>query len=306
MDNLCHTLVGAALGEAGLKTRTRFGNPALMIASNLPDLDVLVYATAIPAVSFRRGWTHGLLAQALLPLLLTGALLLLDRWRPQRTEGAPRASAGDLLLLSYTGVLLHVFLDLMNNYGVRLLMPFSARWFYGDTLFIIDLWLLLTLGAGVYWARRRRSRAPARRALLAGALYLGVMIVSARASRAIVMDAWVRAHGTPPHSLMVGPLPITPVSKAIIVDTGDRYVTGTFSWLGERVRFDPAAIPYGRGDALVGRALEDPGMRGVLGWSRFPRFDVAAVPAGEAVTLTDLRFGARLGRTVVIPRSRPE
>ncbi len=45
MDNLCHTLVGAAIGEAGLKIRTRFGNPALMIAANLPDLDVLVFAT---------------------------------------------------------------------------------------------------------------------------------------------------------------------------------------------------------------------------------------------------------------------
>jgi hypothetical protein len=32
MDNLCHTLVGAALGEAGLKRRTRFASATLMIA----------------------------------------------------------------------------------------------------------------------------------------------------------------------------------------------------------------------------------------------------------------------------------
>ena len=42
MDNLCHTLVGAALGEAGLKRRTRFGSATLMIASNLPDPPSLV------------------------------------------------------------------------------------------------------------------------------------------------------------------------------------------------------------------------------------------------------------------------
>src|SRR5215510_3396949 len=59
MDNLCHTLVGAALGEAGLKRRTRFGNATLMIASNLPDVDVLVFASNTPPVAFRRGWTHG-------------------------------------------------------------------------------------------------------------------------------------------------------------------------------------------------------------------------------------------------------
>jgi hypothetical protein len=36
MDNLCHTLTGAALAEAGLKHRTRFASAALMIAANLP------------------------------------------------------------------------------------------------------------------------------------------------------------------------------------------------------------------------------------------------------------------------------
>ena len=71
MDNLCHTLIGAALGEAGLKRTTRFGNATLMIASNLPDVDVLVFATATPSVAFRRGWTHGILADALLPQVAT-------------------------------------------------------------------------------------------------------------------------------------------------------------------------------------------------------------------------------------------
>ena len=55
MDNVCHTLVGAAFGEAGLKRRTRFGGATLMIAANLPDLDVLVFTTDVPSVAFRRG-----------------------------------------------------------------------------------------------------------------------------------------------------------------------------------------------------------------------------------------------------------
>ena len=81
MDNLCHTLVGAALGEAGLKRRTGFGSGTLMIASNLPDIDVLVFATGIPPVAFRRGWTHGVLADVLLPVVLTGAVMLIARRR---------------------------------------------------------------------------------------------------------------------------------------------------------------------------------------------------------------------------------
>jgi hypothetical protein len=56
VDNFCHTLVGAAFGEAGLKRRTRFGNPTLMIAANLPDIDVLSFVTDTNPISFRRGW----------------------------------------------------------------------------------------------------------------------------------------------------------------------------------------------------------------------------------------------------------
>ena len=43
MDNLCHSLVGAALGKAGLARRTTLGMSTLVIANNLPDLDVAVF-----------------------------------------------------------------------------------------------------------------------------------------------------------------------------------------------------------------------------------------------------------------------
>src|SRR2546423_5761045 len=118
MDNLCHTLVGAALGEAGLKRQTRLGSATLMIASNLPDIDVLVFGTSTPSVAFRRGWTHGVLADVFLPLLLAGIIVLASRRR-----GGVRPM--QILALSYLGVILHVLMDLLNNYGVRLLMPFS-------------------------------------------------------------------------------------------------------------------------------------------------------------------------------------
>src|SRR5687768_10514731 len=110
MDNLCHTLVGAACGEAGLKRTTRWGNPILMIAANLPDVDVLAFATDTPAVAIRRGWTLGVVAQALLPIVLTGIVLALDRWRPAK-DGRSRVRAGPVLLLAYVGVLSHVGLD---------------------------------------------------------------------------------------------------------------------------------------------------------------------------------------------------
>ena len=195
MDNLCHTLVGAALGEAGLKRTTAYGNATLMIASNLPDVDVLVFATSTPSVTFRRGWTHGVLADVVLPLALTAIVVAVAR-RRGRTDVRPRS----ILLLSYLGVLVHVAMDLLNNYGVRLLMPFSQHWFYGDVLFIIDPWMWLLLGAGIWLARRWRSARPTRGALLLAGIYVLAMIVNARLARAEIVDRWQQVAGRPPHA----------------------------------------------------------------------------------------------------------
>ncbi len=300
MDNLCHTLAGAAMGEAGLKTRTRFGNATLMVAANLPDIDVLAFATSTPAVTFRRGWTHGVLAIAVLPLALAGVMMLWDTWRPRRADGGPPARFGMLLLLSYVGVGSHVLLDLLNNYGVRLLMPFSRRWFYGDTLFIVDIWLWLILGVGVWMSWKRRVPAPARRALVAAGIYIFLMFTSARVSRQMVRNAWIDEWGGPPIAWMVGPVPVNPFSRAIIVDAGNHFERGRFSWFGTRVTFAPERLPNRAEDPAVLKAEQDPRMKAVLGWARFPYFEVRPVAGGNEVTLTDLRFGSILGRTTVV------
>ena len=304
MDNLCHTLVGAAFGEAGLKRRTRFGNAALMAAANLPDLDVLVFATDIPSVSFRRGWTHGIAAQLLLPVLLTALLVLLDRWRPRRA-GQPPLHAGWLLVLSYAGVYSHVFLDFLNNYGVRLLTPFDWRWFYGDAVFIIDPWLWLSLGAGVWLARRRHSVTPARGALLFAGCYVVIMLLSARAARDQVIAAWRETRGVEPRALMVGPRPVTPFTRDVIVDAGDHYETGAFTWWPAGVTFDPERIPKNAQLRAVAAAREDAAVRHFLVWSRFPFWDVEQDASGTRVSVRDMRFmatGARFGASVIVRR----
>jgi inner membrane protein len=300
MDNLCHTLVGAALAEAGLKSRSRFGTATLVIASNLPDLDVLIFATGTPSVAFRRGWTHGILAQALLPLALTAVILRCHRvWSAHDRDRPPVRGAG-LLLLCYAGVLSHVALDWVNNYGVRLLMPFSYRWFYGDAVFIIDPWMWITLGAGIFLARRFGRRTPARVALTLTAIYVILMVSSALAARQIVFRNWVNERGAAPRTLMVGPAPIDPLHRRVIVDAGDHYEMGTFSWWSRDVQFDAEALPRRDDDPAVLRARGHPTIRGILTWARFPYYDVSRVPGGSRVTVRDLRFGTRIGTAAVL------
>ncbi|HEY8518931.1 MAG TPA: metal-dependent hydrolase [Gammaproteobacteria bacterium] len=161
MDPIAHTFTGAALAATGLRRATPLATAALVIGANAPDVDVLAnFVGDYAALALRRGWTHGVLALALWPFVVTGALLLFDRARRRRDPQRARPRAGPLLGVATLAVLTHPTLDWLNNYGMRWLMPFDGRWFYGDALFIIDPWLWLALG-GVLWLRPARSRAAA-------------------------------------------------------------------------------------------------------------------------------------------------
>ncbi|MXO73754.1 metal-dependent hydrolase [Altererythrobacter aerius] len=182
MDNLTHSLVGALMGQAGLKRRTGLAMPALIIGANIPDIDAacFLWLQGVQHLAFRRGITHGPIAWVLLPLLLAGGLWWFDRWqarRGKRPAGRLPVRFGWLYALSLIGTLSHPLFDWFNSYGIRLLEPFSSRWFYGDILFIIDPWLLLMLGAGVWASLRREKRGgawrhPAWLAMVAITLYI--------------------------------------------------------------------------------------------------------------------------------------
>jgi inner membrane protein len=192
MDNLTHSLVGAVLGQAGLKRTTGLAMPALIIGANLPDVDAACFfwLEGTEHLGFRRGITHGPPALVLLPLILAGLLWAFDRWEAQtrflgrgkRPEGRLPVRFGWLYAMAFIGCLSHPALDWLNVYGIRLLEPFSSEWFYGDTLFIIDPWLWALLIGSVWWSRRREKRGvewtgPAKAGIAAMLAYIGVNAV---------------------------------------------------------------------------------------------------------------------------------
>lgn len=296
MDNVCHSLLGAALGRAGLARRTPLGMTTLVVANNLPDIDVGVFATDTLAMSFRRGWTHGVLAQLTLPIALTAIVVVCDRvFRKHATD---RVDARQVLRLSYLGVLLHVFLDFLNSYGVRLLMPFSERWFYGDALYIIDPIMYVTLGSGWWLASRREKNGrphpftPARIGLAVAAAYVAAMLASNLIARREVRHGLARA-GRPDHTrFMVTPVLVNPFKREVIIDVGDRYEKGLL-WFEPLPHFRPAGFGIAKGlDAPeVQQALQAPRAQAFLRWSRFPFVQVTPASPPE-VWLNDYRYAS--------------
>ena len=302
MDNLAHTLVGAALGQAGLKKKTGLGMATLMIAANLPDIDVIGLAFG-ENLAWRRGWTHGPLALALFPLLLAWAMVAFDRWqarRGKRPEARLPVRFGWVLALAYIGALSHPLLDFLNTYGIRCLMPFSDRWFYGDALFIIDIWLWGALGLGI-WLSHRRARAdalragtPALAALVLVAAYAGAMgAASLAAERFVARDVAARGLGTP-EVVVASPVPVDPFRRRIVFKLGEAYGFGDLRW-SPAMRFspEPGLVLTNMSHPAISLAMRQKPVRDFLYWSRLPFAVVRQTPEGMQVIIGDARYNRR-------------
>lgn len=203
MDNVSHSLIGLAAGEALATGRNR-NRAALwtasLLANNVPDIDVplgtLFTDDRLTRLLHHRGHTHTLLAGILQGLIVFAIVYLFFRKRPG-------FAWRETLFLSVFGTWLHVFADSWNSYGVHPFWPWNNRWYYGDFVFILEPWVWLTLLPPLFFATASRilrgifgalaalmlglvwthSLAPA---LIAAALTIalaGVTILSARQPR---------------------------------------------------------------------------------------------------------------------------
>lgn len=290
MDNLTHSLIGAVLGQAGLKRKTGLAMPTLIIAANLPDIDATCTFLGTVSLAMRRGLTHGPLAMIVLPVLLTGAMIVFDRWqwrRGKRPAGRLPIRPGWLLALAYIGCLSHPLFDWMNSYGVRLLEPFSHRWFYGDALFIVDPWLLVMLGAGIWFSLRgERKRAPgwsrpAHCAIAAVACYVAVNI----GITALAVDR-IRMEAPYPEVAVANPVPLAFWRREVLWRGEGRYGSYAVSPFGSRKELEPAR-PTGMDDPRIAARLpHSAAAQAYLFWSRMPVAEVR----GDTITLRDQRI----------------
>ncbi len=316
MDNFTHSLAGWALSQAGLKRKTGLATATLIIAANLPDIDAV--ATLLGGhqhLAIRRGITHGPIAMIVLPIVLTFAMIGFDRWqakRGKRPTGRAPIRPVWLLALAFIGTWSHPALDLMNSYGVRLLEPFSSQWYYGDTLYIIDVWLWLILPIGIWYSRKLEKKGSGRwrtPALIVVAMALAYIQFNSWFTKRAVLKTSVAVtladQGNLPEQVVANPVPVKFWEREMLWRQGDGYGTGQYSLAngaglsGERFasNMDNPAMAYAR--------ETNPDLEAYLFWSRMPFAKIEEHNGKTVVIVRDARLtnpllGDRFTVTTVI------
>ncbi len=298
MDNVTHSLTGFALARAGLDRWCPRATLLLLLSANAPDCDILSLTQGqLAYLEAHRGYTHSLLLAPVMALVCVVVTAAIYR------EKLPWLKAWLVCLI---GLSSHLLLDLTNSYGIRLLIPFSSRWFHLDLNALYDWNILLVLAIAALWPFFSRlvsgeigDRPRAGRGIARFALLFLVLFDGARATfheRAIEKLESRLYEDMPPVSVVALPLTFNPFLWNGIVETAGAYramPVDAFNPLDT----ENAALFYKPPltSALENAQREEP-FRYFLYFARFPVWSQQPVIWKEAearrIELADLRFGS--------------
>ena len=170
MDNITHSLVGALTAESALaflkikspdqdvprRTRISFWLSAL-IANNFCDLDFFISLFLKPAklqyLLHHRGHSHTFILAPVEAALIYFGFWGWGKFRKMAWEKRELWGIG---FLSFLGIVLHLLLDSLNQYGIHPFWPFYNGWIYADMMFIVEPWLWVTLLPLLFFASHNK------------------------------------------------------------------------------------------------------------------------------------------------------
>ena len=309
MDNLTHTAIGLFLSRIGLGRWSPRGTLIVVLAANIPDIDVVSSAGGtLNYLTYHRHLTHSLLLMPVMALAAVAVARVAGRkpvlWMP-----------GFFAALIAVGS--HLALDWTNVYGIRLLLPFSGQWLRADTTGVVDLWIwaVLALGiAGPFLARlvgseitsgspreQHHGRGFAWFALLAVLFYdCGRGVLHARAVASLEARMY---EGIVPLRVAAMPDAINPLKWRGIVETPGAYVIQDLNMAVDPGPARGAIFHKPDPEPAIDAARRTAAFQDFLRFSQYPLWRVtpyAAVEDGKLVEAFDLRFGTPMAPGFVV------
>jgi inner membrane protein len=152
MDNITHSLIGLTAAKAGLDKLSPGATTLCALAANSPDGDILalIFGGRWTYLQQHRGISHSIVGVCVLALALPLIFYFGDLLLARTRKHGRRVKLPGLLLASAVVTATHPLMDWANNYGVRFLLPWNPRWFYGDFIFVIDPFIWVVLGGAAF------------------------------------------------------------------------------------------------------------------------------------------------------------
>src|SRR5712692_1639611 len=284
MEPVTHALTSIAFGRAGLNKVTRMATPILVVSGIVADLDwVTRFGGASAFLHGHRTATHSLLGTVALIAAVTTGFWLTGHKYPKLGVGIFPA-----LFICTVGAGVHLLLDLLNGYGVKLMWPFNTKWYAWDIADSVDAWVIFFLFAGLLVPELFRlvleeiGSKPRKRGRQRGAIVgLGMvpLFVAGRAvahQRAIALLDSREYRGQAPLEVAAFPRPATPLVWSGVVETDNALVNVDVP-LGPGTAFDPdlAGVHFKPEESLaLKNAVKSATAVEFLTYARFPLANV--------------------------------
>lgn len=163
VEPITHFLTGACLSRAGFNRKTALATFTMVIGAEAADIDMLGYLKGSTfGFAHHRGITHSFVGVPFVAAAVVLFVWIVYRIRQHfrkneeghaawlRQRGLPEKPRwGVLYGLAVIAGLSHLLLDFSNNYGIRLLEPFSYKWYAWDIVFIYEPLLYVFLLGGL-------------------------------------------------------------------------------------------------------------------------------------------------------------
>lgn len=239
MDTVTHVLFGSLTARVIAPHETK---PGYSFKKNDP-LIIAAFASAFPDIDYFSFWINPLLFIAEWHRSITHSLFMVPLWGVVLTvfflSVLPRlrGCAKMVFLYSVTGLVSHIFLDILTVYGTEIFYPLSDKLISLATTFVIDPYITIIIAITLYISLKMRSRSTAVTGIVVVMIYLSfqwqlkqnaIEIAEGHGSNKLNTDS----------DIIVLPQPFSPYHWRVIVQNNDEYSTALLDILGisERIK----------------------------------------------------------------------
>jgi len=288
MDPITHITTGVLGSRVVNKLfNRRFIIFFCIIAAWLPDIDNLVtFLGPELYLIHHRGVTHSFAGGLILSMLLVAVFSLFIKFFPI-IKG---------LIISFSMILIHIYLDLVTSYGTQIFYPFNNTRYSLDAVYIVDLFYTVSIASICFLSFL--SKKHKQRLVMLGLAWLflyPVICLGIKHAALYPVKSELKRNRISFEKVHISPELFTPLFWKVIVEDRETYKIAGFNILNASgiksfIKFDKAE-PY-----MFKRFGECASIFNTYAWfASYPVMKTAKSGQSQLITFGDLRFYSTIG-----------